>query len=155
MVQNLLKFVPLLALTLVSAAEDGGPYEFQFNVPGIQHRNEKKDDRGIVTGEFGYITADGIYHVRHYATDELGNFKIVNSSNHYVGFPDKGKIVMEDEPSISLPGQPVQNILLHISRDLASNAMDTTRIQKMYKDEHIYTIQTQGNIIDVLDEFFF
>ncbi|KAJ9574185.1 hypothetical protein L9F63_008441, partial [Diploptera punctata] len=85
-----INFLPLLVLTVVYAAEEGGPYEFQFTVPGIQHRYEKKDDRGIVTGEFGYITADGIYHVTDYATDELGNFKIVKSWNIPVGFPYSG-----------------------------------------------------------------
>ncbi|KAJ9574188.1 hypothetical protein L9F63_008444 [Diploptera punctata] len=90
MLQNLMKILPLLVLIVVSAAEDDEPYEFQFTVPGIQHRYEKKDDRGLVTGEYGYITADGIYHVTDYATDESGNFKIVNSWNIAVGFPYSG-----------------------------------------------------------------
>lgn len=35
------------------------------------------DERGIVMGEFGFITADGIYHVTVYATDEEGKFRIL------------------------------------------------------------------------------
>ena len=32
-------------------------------------------------GEFGFITADGVYHVTVYATDENGNFKILSMKN--------------------------------------------------------------------------
>lgn len=32
-------------------------------------------------GEFGFITADGVYHITVYATDENGNFKIVSMKN--------------------------------------------------------------------------
>lgn len=32
-------------------------------------------------GEFGFITADGVYHTTVYATDENGNFKIVSMKN--------------------------------------------------------------------------
>jgi hypothetical protein len=37
-------------------------------------------------GEFGFITADGIYHVTVYATDENGDFKILKMRNIKVGF---------------------------------------------------------------------
>ena len=37
-------------------------------------------------GEFGFITADGIYHVTVYATDENGDFKILKMKNIRVGF---------------------------------------------------------------------
>jgi hypothetical protein len=37
-------------------------------------------------GEFGFITADGIYHVTVYATDENGDFKILKMKNIKVGF---------------------------------------------------------------------
>lgn len=39
------------------------------------------DENGIIQGEFGFITADGIYHVTVYATDENGNFKILSMRN--------------------------------------------------------------------------
>lgn len=39
------------------------------------------DQNGIVQGEFGFITADGVYHVTVYATDENGNFKILRMRN--------------------------------------------------------------------------
>lgn len=32
-------------------------------------------------GEFGFITADGVYHVTVYATDENGSFKILSMKN--------------------------------------------------------------------------
>lgn len=44
------------------------------------------DERGIVMGEFGFITADGIYHVTVYATDEEGKFRIISMKNYpYAG----------------------------------------------------------------------
>lgn len=36
-------------------------------------------------GEFGFITADNVYHVTVYATDENGNFKIVSMKNYKLG----------------------------------------------------------------------
>lgn len=36
---------------------------------------------GIIQGEFGFITADGVYHVTVYATDENGNFRILSMKN--------------------------------------------------------------------------
>ncbi|XP_017486132.1 PREDICTED: protein lethal(3)malignant blood neoplasm 1-like, partial [Rhagoletis zephyria] len=59
------------------AASTERPYQFGFTIDGQQHRQEKKDERGIVMGEFGFITADGIYHVTVYATDEEGKFRIL------------------------------------------------------------------------------
>jgi hypothetical protein len=44
------------------------------------------DEKGIIMGEFGFITADGIYHVTVYATDENGDFKILKMRNIKVGF---------------------------------------------------------------------
>ena len=44
------------------------------------------DEKGIIMGEFGFITADGIYHVTVYATDENGDFKILKMKNIKVGF---------------------------------------------------------------------
>ena len=44
------------------------------------------DEKGIIMGEFGFITADGIYHITVYATDENGNFKILKMKNIKVGF---------------------------------------------------------------------
>ncbi|XP_055609179.1 protein lethal(3)malignant blood neoplasm 1 [Uranotaenia lowii] len=61
------------------------PYEFGFNIEGNQHRKESKDKNGIIMGEFGFITADNVYHVTVYATDENGNFKIVSMKNYKLG----------------------------------------------------------------------
>nr|CAD7399211.1 unnamed protein product [Timema cristinae] len=76
----------ILVKLVVSVDSDGftdekRPYEFGFNIEGQQHRHEKKDDKGIIMGEFGFITADGIYHVTVYATDENGDFKIISMKN--------------------------------------------------------------------------
>ncbi|XP_052897936.1 protein lethal(3)malignant blood neoplasm 1 [Anopheles moucheti] len=82
--------ISLLLLTMVRAASkyyDGPirPYEFGFNIEGHQHRKESKDKNGIIMGEFGFITADNVYHVTVYATDEDGNFKIVSMKNYKLG----------------------------------------------------------------------
>lgn len=74
------------------------PYEFGYSIEKNQHRFEKKggfmlqhrnnkkqyflaDENGIIMGEFGFVTADGIYHITAYATDENGNFKILFMKN--------------------------------------------------------------------------
>ncbi|CAK1553628.1 unnamed protein product [Leptosia nina] len=68
--------------TGVDKYTDGNrPYEFGFTIDGEQHRHEKKDENGIIMGEFGFITADGVYHVTVYATDEQGRFKILSMKN--------------------------------------------------------------------------
>ncbi|XP_060518551.1 uncharacterized protein LOC132697233 isoform X2 [Cylas formicarius] len=95
--------VLLISLSLVVSEKDtdeGRPYEFGFTIDGEQHRYEKKDEKGIVQGEFGFITADGIYHVTVYATDENGNFKILSMRNLRIsapldGSPFKGEISPE------------------------------------------------------------
>lgn len=91
----------LLFLTfgLISSERDDDEnraYEFGFTIDGQQHRHESKgaanclkikknfkltfisDVNGIIQGEFGFITADGIYHTTVYATDENGSFKILS-----------------------------------------------------------------------------
>ncbi|XP_049840150.1 protein lethal(3)malignant blood neoplasm 1 [Schistocerca gregaria] len=67
--------------------DENRPYEFGFVIEGQQHRHEKKDERGIIMGEFGFITADGVYHVTVYATDENGDFKIISMKNIRLGPP--------------------------------------------------------------------
>ncbi|KAM3962951.1 lethal (3) malignant blood neoplasm, partial [Aphomia sociella] len=60
-------------------------------------------ERGLIMGEFGFLTADGVYHVTVYATDENGGFKILSMKNirvkPYPGTERQGH-------SISLPSSP-------------------------------------------------
>ncbi|XP_055846573.1 mucin-2 isoform X1 [Episyrphus balteatus] len=78
-------------------------YEFGFSIEEQQHRHEKRDENGIVMGEFGFITADGIYHVTVYATDENGKFKIISMKNYpYGGSPEK-KIMIARLPPAKMP----------------------------------------------------
>ncbi|RZC34613.1 Chitin bind 4, PAT1, DUF1421 and/or Glutenin hmw domain containing protein [Asbolus verrucosus] len=70
--------------------DESRPYEFGFTIDGQQHRHEKKDVNGIIQGEFGFITADGIYHVTVYATDENGNFRILSMKNIRISAPLDG-----------------------------------------------------------------
>ncbi|CAH1133901.1 unnamed protein product [Ceutorhynchus assimilis] len=113
----------VLAFTLTSCqkktGDEGRPYEFGFTIDGEQHRYEKKDDKGIVQGEFGFITADGIYHVTVYATDENGKFKILSMKNLRIsapldGSPFKGEISPEANKyrkQANLPLLPAPNAL--------------------------------------------
>nr|XP_023022559.1 uncharacterized protein LOC111510838 [Leptinotarsa decemlineata] len=83
----------IITLTVIICQKDsdeGRPYEFGFTIDGQQHRHEKKDQNGIIQGEFGFITADGIYHVTVYATDENGNFKILSMKNIRISAPLDG-----------------------------------------------------------------
>ncbi|KAM7357070.1 lethal (3) malignant blood neoplasm isoform 5-T5 [Cochliomyia hominivorax] len=70
------------------------PYKFGFTIDEQQHRSEQRDERGIVMGEFGFITADGIYHVTVYATDEQGRFRILAMKNYPYESPPKTVEVM-------------------------------------------------------------
>ncbi|KAG4077463.1 hypothetical protein HA402_002890 [Bradysia odoriphaga] len=81
-------YMPFIASTTVIAKTkyyDGEirPYEFGYRIEGNQHRHEKKDANGIINGEFGFITADGVYHQSVYATDENGNFKLISFKSSF------------------------------------------------------------------------
>ncbi|XP_075162212.1 lethal (3) malignant blood neoplasm isoform X2 [Haematobia irritans] len=78
------------------------PYKFGFTINEQQHRSEKRDERGIVMGEFGFITADGIYHVTVYATDEEGKFRILAMKSYpYESPPKMVEIIMSPKPAAS------------------------------------------------------
>ncbi|XP_030561107.1 protein lethal(3)malignant blood neoplasm 1 [Drosophila novamexicana] len=70
------------------------PYKFGFTIEEQQHRREQRDENGIVMGEFGFITADGIYHVTVYATDEEGKFRIISMKN----YPYTGPVAPKSPP---------------------------------------------------------
>ncbi|KAJ1529470.1 hypothetical protein ONE63_006246 [Megalurothrips usitatus] len=81
-----------VALTLVAACaltdaadSDDRPYKFQFNIEKHHHRLEEKNTKGLVKGEFGFVTGDGVYHETAYATDENGDFKILGMRSYFVG----------------------------------------------------------------------
>jgi len=73
-------------ITCVPVEEESRPYEFGFDI-GTQHRTEKKDEKGIVTGEYGFLTADSYYNVVKYATDEQGRFRILERKRIRVTTP--------------------------------------------------------------------
>ncbi|KAK9502262.1 hypothetical protein O3M35_011062 [Rhynocoris fuscipes] len=109
----------LAAVKFILAQDDDGftnenrPYEFGFNIEGYQHRHEKKDEKGIIMGEFGFITADGVYHLTVYATDEQGRFKILKMKNTYIGLPmDKIMTPVPAVASVTTP-KPIQVTSTH------------------------------------------
>ncbi|XP_050306790.1 protein lethal(3)malignant blood neoplasm 1 isoform X2 [Anthonomus grandis grandis] len=120
----LLVFLPLYFTNGQKDPDESKPYEFGFTIDGQQHRHEKKDEKGIIQGEFGFITADGIYHVTVYATDENGKFKILSTRNLRIsapldGSPFKGEISPEANKyrkQANLPPLPS-------SPDVAPNAL--------------------------------
>nr|XP_033336329.1 protein lethal(3)malignant blood neoplasm 1 [Megalopta genalis] len=77
---------------------DERPYEFSFNITDFQHRFEKKDADGIVTGEFGFVTADGVYHETAYATDENDNFIITRMRNRKITSLKDALEIFKDRP---------------------------------------------------------
>ncbi|PSN41268.1 hypothetical protein C0J52_14340 [Blattella germanica] len=104
------------------------PYEFGFNIEGYQHRHEKKelyiaDENGIIMGEFGFITADGIYHVTVYATDENGDFKILKMKNIKVGFPP-GSALKPTTPKAPVTSRPA--IVSTIPSTIRTSSIATT-----------------------------
>ncbi|KAI8428852.1 hypothetical protein MSG28_007498 [Choristoneura fumiferana] len=89
--------------------DENRPYEFGFTIDGEQHRHEKKDENGLIMGEFGFITADGVYHVTVYATDENGNFKIISMKNIRVKpYPTSPQAAIPARQGQSLPFPPSQ-----------------------------------------------
>lgn len=97
-----ISFIALAAVKASSIYYDGEsrPYEFGFRIEGNQHRHEKKginnssicnvfklcyvlDINGIITGEFGFITADGTYHALFYETDNNGHFNLVSRRSSF------------------------------------------------------------------------
>ncbi|XP_058806668.1 RNA polymerase II subunit 5-mediating protein homolog [Phymastichus coffea] len=75
------------------------PYEFTFNIVDFQHRSEKKDDNGLITGEYGFITADGIYHETAYATDESGDFIITKMRHRRITSLKDAQEIFKDRPA--------------------------------------------------------
>ncbi|XP_037045733.1 uncharacterized protein LOC119081099 [Bradysia coprophila] len=101
--------VPFIASTAVIAKSkyyDGEirPYEFGYRIEGNQHRHEKKDANGIINGEFGFITADGVYHQSVYATDENGNFKLISLKT---SFKFEKPTTTSAPPTTTVPSAPV------------------------------------------------
>ncbi|KAH8380792.1 hypothetical protein KR200_011504, partial [Drosophila serrata] len=84
---------------VLGAATTVRPYKFGFTIDEQMHRQEKRDERGIVMGEFGFITADGIYHVTVYATDEEGKFRIISMKS----YPYNGPIGAKSVPAVTTP----------------------------------------------------
>ncbi|RZF47718.1 hypothetical protein LSTR_LSTR005982 [Laodelphax striatellus] len=83
MKQILLALTAMLLCTVIAQndkkTDENRPYKFAFNIEGYQHRSEEKDEKGLIKGEYGFVTGDGVYHVTVYATDENGNFKILTT----------------------------------------------------------------------------
>ncbi|XP_033239019.1 protein lethal(3)malignant blood neoplasm 1 [Drosophila pseudoobscura] len=99
----------LLALCLshvLAAVTTVRPYKFGFTIDEQQHRAEQRDERGIVMGEFGFITADGIYHVTVYATDEEGKFRILSMKSYPYAGPIAPKTVAATATSTPRAPQP-------------------------------------------------
>ncbi|KAK4880484.1 hypothetical protein RN001_008630 [Aquatica leii] len=107
--------------------DEDRPYEFSFTIDSEQHRYEKKDVNGIIQGEFGFITGDGVYHVTVYATDENGNFKIVSMKNIKVSEP-LDQIDRTKPKQTGYQGTPPQ--YQQLNQYSSSNYKTTTPYQK-------------------------
>ncbi|XP_076240921.1 uncharacterized protein LOC143183281 [Calliopsis andreniformis] len=98
----ILYFSCYIFLKSVATADEGKnesrPYEFSFNIVDFQHRYEKKDATGIITGEYGFITADGVYHETGYATDKNGDFIITKMRNRKITSLKDAQEIFKDRP---------------------------------------------------------
>ncbi|XP_012230618.1 uncharacterized protein l(3)mbn [Linepithema humile] len=79
-------------------ADDNRPYEFSFNIVDFQHRFEKKDAEGLINGEYGFITADGVYHETGYATDKNGDYIITKQRNRKITSLKDAQEIFKDRP---------------------------------------------------------
>ncbi|KAF8773287.1 cuticle protein 10.9-like isoform X2 [Argiope bruennichi] len=51
------------------------PYSFGYSIKdehGEQHRSEKSDGAGVVTGSYGFVDENGIHRMVYYIADEKG-----------------------------------------------------------------------------------
>ncbi|XP_071870430.1 uncharacterized protein [Bombus fervidus] len=87
--------------TTSGTAEQNRPYEFGFNIVDFQHRYEKKDANGIITGEYGFITADGVYHETGYATDKNGDFIITRMTYRRIKSLKDAQEILKARPEIA------------------------------------------------------
>ncbi|XP_025992141.2 protein lethal(3)malignant blood neoplasm 1 [Solenopsis invicta] len=88
----------LLCYLIAAAADDIRPYQFSFNIVDFQHRFEKKDADGIITGEYGFITADGVYHETGYKTDKNGDFIITRQRSRKITSLKDAQEIFKDRP---------------------------------------------------------
>ncbi|XP_011701992.1 PREDICTED: protein lethal(3)malignant blood neoplasm 1 isoform X2 [Wasmannia auropunctata] len=88
----------LVAQHHVVAEENIRPYEFSFNIVDFQHRFEKKDAEGLITGEYGFITADAVYHETGYRTDKNGDFIITKQRNRKITSLKDAQEIFKDRP---------------------------------------------------------
>ncbi|KAL6443747.1 hypothetical protein ACFW04_001675 [Cataglyphis niger] len=79
-------------------ADDNNPYQFSFNIVDFQHRYEEKDAEGLINGEYGFITADGVYHETGYATDKSGDFIITRQRNRKITSLKDAQEIFKDRP---------------------------------------------------------
>ncbi|KAM0729558.1 Protein lethal(3)malignant blood neoplasm 1 [Formica fusca] len=79
-------------------ADDNNPYQFSFNIVDFQHRYEEKDAEGLINGEYGFITADGVYHETGYATDKNGDFIITKQRNRKITSLKDAQEIFKDRP---------------------------------------------------------
>ncbi|XP_047354951.1 protein lethal(3)malignant blood neoplasm 1 [Vespa velutina] len=94
--------MPLSSVLTCTLIEDpyyeNRPYEFSFSIVDFQHRYEKKDVNGIITGEYGFITADGVYHETGYATDKNGDFIITKMRNRKITSLKDAREIFKNRP---------------------------------------------------------
>lgn len=80
-------------------------------------------------GEFGFLTADGVYHVTVYATDEDGNYRVLSMKNLRRMEPQAMKMLLasireaHQRAVVSQPNNPITMQPLHV---LAANNNPTT-----------------------------
>ncbi|XP_075233592.1 lethal (3) malignant blood neoplasm isoform X2 [Lycorma delicatula] len=119
------------------------------------HNFSFMNEKGIIKGEFGFVTGDGVYHVTEYATDENGGFRILSMKNFYIGLPNEG---MTTAPSVAPSTTIKPNMRLSISGIQGcsgcliptTTAATKTNINEKTKGQNLNNQPQKNNISPVL-----
>ncbi|PRD23600.1 UNVERIFIED_CONTAM: Cuticle protein 10.9 [Trichonephila clavipes] len=77
------------------------PYSFGYaikDVHGEQHRQEKSDGAGVVTGSYGFVDEHGIHRQVHYIADHLGFRAKIITNEPGTANQNPAGVIMESIP---------------------------------------------------------
>ncbi|CAL1269950.1 unnamed protein product [Larinioides sclopetarius] len=108
-------------------------YEFGFDMNDgkgtDQHRQESKDEAGVVTGSYGYRDAFGVYRLVNYIADKNGYRAFIQSNEPGVANPGSADVVvMAERPppqTVAESLKPTQPVAVEVPDDLIVQASET------------------------------
>ncbi|KAF8795561.1 uncharacterized protein LOC129981337 [Argiope bruennichi] len=107
-------------------------YEFGFDMNDgkgtDQHRQESKDEAGVVTGSYGYRDAFGVYRLVNYIADKNGYRAFIQSNEPGVANPGSADVVvMAERPppqTVAESLKPTQPVPVEVPDDLIVQASE-------------------------------